>query len=145
MTRAGVSFGVSRPFSREEEQVTDEERPVEVPAYYRKLGGSRDTFYRFDGSSEAWLWKDLHEKRDEACIEAAAAIIEAYTEIGSYPATGEDFHYLAVFMGSLRWLTWGGEEELEEFLAANRPEIERRVREIHAQRMADGEDRTAHQ
>ncbi len=125
--------------------MADEERTVEVPAYYRKLGGSRDTVYRFDDSSEAWLWKDLQEQRDEACIEAAAAIIEVYTEIGSYPTSGEDFHHLAEFMGSLRWLTWGGVEELEEFLAANRPEIERRVREIHAQRMADAEDPTAHQ
>jgi hypothetical protein len=125
--------------------VADEERTVEVPAYYRKLGGSRDAVYRFDGSSEAWLWKDLREQREEACIEAAAAILEVYTEIGSYPTSGEDFHHLAEFMGSLRWLTWGGVEELEEFLAANRPEIERRVREIHAQRRADAEDPTAHQ
>jgi hypothetical protein len=125
--------------------VTDEERTVEVPAYYRKLGGSRDTAYRFDGSTEAWLWKDLRDQSDERCIEAAAAIIEVYTEIGSYPTTGEDFHHLAEFMGSLRWLSWGGEEELEEFLAANRPEIERRVREIHTQRMADAEGHTGHQ
>jgi hypothetical protein len=125
--------------------VADEERSVEVPAYYRKLGGSRDTVYRFDGSREAWLWKDLQDQSDAACLEAAAAIIEVYTEIGSYPTTGEDFHQLAVFMASLRWLTWGGEDELEEFLAANRPEIERRVREIRAQRMADAEDHTTHQ
>jgi hypothetical protein len=30
-------------------------------------------------------------------------------------------------------------EELEEFLATHRPEIERRVREIHAQRGEDEE------
>ncbi len=125
--------------------MADEERTVEDPAYYRELAGSRDGVYRFGGSSEAWLWKDLKEQRDEACIEAAAAIIEVYTEIGSYPTSGEDFHHLAECMGSLRWLTWGGVEELEEFLAANRPEIERRVREIHAQRMAAAEDPTAHQ
>jgi hypothetical protein len=117
----------------------DEERTVQVPAFYRKLGGRQDTVYRFDRSREAWLWKEMLEQRDEACIEAAASIIEVYTEIGSYPSSGEDFHHLAVFMASLRWLTWGGEEELEEFLAANRPEIERRVREIRAQRAEDGE------
>ena len=71
--------------------------------------------------------------------------IEVYTEIGSYPASGEDFHHLAEFMGSLRWLTWGGVEELEEFLAANRPEIERRVREIHTQRMEGAERHARHQ
>jgi hypothetical protein len=116
-----------------------EERSVEVPAFYRKLGGSRDTVYRFDASPEAWLWKDLQDQRDQACIEAAAAIIEVYKEIGSYPTTGGDFHHLAEFMASLRWVPSGGEEELEEFLGANRPEIERRVREIHAQRVADDE------
>jgi hypothetical protein len=40
-------------------------------------------------------------------------------------------------MGSLRRFAWSGEEELEEFLAAHRPEIERRVREIRAQRLED--------
>lgn len=117
----------------------DEERIVQVPAFYQKLGERRDTVYPFDGSREAWLWKDLQEQRDKACIQAAASIIEVYTEIGSYPPSGEDFHHLAVFMASLRWLSWGGEEELEEFLAANRPEIERLVREIHAQRAEDEE------
>jgi hypothetical protein len=115
----------------------DEERRIVVPAYYQKLGGRWDTYYPFDDSREAWLWKNLKDQADEACIEAAASIIEVYTEIGSYPTTGEDFHHLAVFMASLRWLSWGGEEELEEFLAANRPKIERRVREIHAQRLED--------
>jgi len=116
-----------------------EEKSIEVPAFYQKLGGARDTLYTFDNSPEAWLWKDLLDQREEACINAAAAIIEVYTELGSYPSSGEDFHHLAVFMGSLRWLTWGGEEELEGFLAAHRPEIERRVREIHAQRLEDEE------
>ena len=125
--------------------MTDEERSVEVPAYYRKLGEHQDTVHRFGGSTEAWLWKDLKDHSDERCIEAAAAIIEVYTEIGSYPASGEDFHHLAEFMGSLRWLTWGGVEELEEFLAANRPEIERRVREIHTQRMEEAERHARHQ
>jgi hypothetical protein len=111
---------------------------IVVPAFYRKLGGTQDTVYRFDNSPEAWLWKELQDGRDEACIEAAASIVEVYTEIGSYPSSGEDFHHLAVFMASLRWLTWGGEGELEEFLAANRPEIERRAREIRAQRLEDG-------
>jgi len=83
------------------------------------------------------LWKELLEQSDEACIGTAAVIVEAYTELGSYPPSGEDFHHLAEFMGSLRWFTWGGEEELEEFLAAHRPEIERRVREIRAQRLED--------
>ena len=115
----------------------DEEKSLEVPAFYQKLGGARDTFYTFDNSPEACLWKDLLDQREEACINAAAAIIEVSTELGSYPSSGEDFHHLAVFMGSLRWLTWGGEEELEGFLAAHRPEIERRVREIHAQRLED--------
>jgi hypothetical protein len=55
--------------------------------------------------------------------------------MGTYPDTGEDFHQLAEFMASLRWLSWGGEDELERFLANNRPKIERRVREIRAQRM----------
>jgi hypothetical protein len=118
----------------------NEGKRITVPAYYQKLGGRRDTVYRFDGSREAWLWKELQDQSDQACIEAAAQIIELYTEIGSYPPSGEDFHHLAVFMGSLRWLSWGGEEELEEFLAANRPEIERRVREIHAQRLEDEEE-----
>jgi hypothetical protein len=117
--------------------MSEEKRSVEVPAFYQKLGGTRDTVYPFDGSREAWLWKDLLEQSDNACLDAAATIIEVYTEIGSYPSSGEDFHHLAVFMSSLRWLTWGGEEELEEFLAANRPEIERRVREIRAQRLED--------
>jgi hypothetical protein len=125
--------------------VSDEERAVEVPAFYRKLGGSPDTVYRFDGSREAWLWKALKDQNDERCIEMAAAIIEVYTEIGSYPTTGEDFHHLAEFMASLRWLAWGGVEELEEFLAANRPEIERRVREIHTQSMEAAERNTGHQ
>jgi hypothetical protein len=112
---------------------------ISAPAFYQKLGGNRGNYYTFDGSPEAWLWKDLEEESDQACIEAAARIIEAYTEIGSYPQSGEDYHHLAVFMGSLRWLTWGGEEELEGFLAYHRPEIERRVREIHEQRLADAE------
>jgi hypothetical protein len=86
----------------------DEEKSIEVPAFYQKLGGARDTLYTFDNSPEAWLWKDLLDQREEACINAAAAIIEVYTELGSYPSSGEDFHHLAVFMGSLRWLTWGG-------------------------------------
>ncbi len=116
-----------------------EDEGIVVPAFYQKLGGKRDTYYRFDGSTEAWLWKDLVEESEQACIEAAARIIEVYTDIGSYPHSGEDFHHLAVFMGSLRWLTWGGEDELEGFLAANRPEIERRVREIREQRLADTE------
>jgi hypothetical protein len=109
-----------------------------VPRFYQKLGGRQDTAYRFDDSPAAWLWKELKDECDEACIEAAASIIDAYTEIGSYASSGEDFHQLAEFMGSLRWLAWGGVEELEVFLAANRPEIERRVREIHAQKLEDG-------
>jgi hypothetical protein len=117
--------------------MSEEERLVEVPEFYRKLGEKRDVAYRFDGSPEAWLWKQLLEQSDEACIETAAVIVEAYTELGSYPPSGEDFHHLAEFMGSLRWFAWGGEEELEEFLAAHRPEIERRVREIRAQRLED--------
>jgi hypothetical protein len=118
------------------EMAKDEEA---VPAFYQKLGDKRDTYYSFDGTTEAWLWKDLLEESDRACIESAARIIEVYTEIGSYPPSGEDFHHLAVFMGGLRWLTWGGVEELEGFLADNRPEIERRVREIHAQRVQDAQ------
>jgi hypothetical protein len=114
-----------------------EGQSITVPGFYQKLGGRRDTFYPFDGSDEAWVWKDLREESDQACIEAAARIIEVYTEIGSYPQSGEDFHHLAVFMGSLRWLTWGGVEELEGFLAANRPEIEKRVRELHGEREKD--------
>jgi hypothetical protein len=100
-----------------------------------KARGPPAASYPFDGSREAWLWNELIEESDRACIEAAARIIEVYTEIGSYPSSGEDFHQLAEFMGSLRWFSWGVEDELEEFLAANRPEIERRVREIHAQRV----------
>ncbi len=115
----------------------EEKKSVEVPAFYRKLGETRGTVHLFDGSPEAWTWKELQDESDQACIDAAAMIIEVYTELGSYPSSGEDFHHLAEFMGSLRWLTWGGEEELEEFLAANRPEIERRVREVHDQRVAD--------
>jgi hypothetical protein len=113
-----------------EEQRTSQE----VPAFYMMLGWQRGTVHPWDRSKEAWLWKDLKDQSDEARIHAAAAIIEAYTAIGSYPASGEDFHRLAVFMGSLGYLSWAGEEELERFLADNRPEIERRVREIHAQR-----------
>jgi hypothetical protein len=120
-----------------EEELTEKERTVQVRAFYRKLGGRRDTVRPFDDTPEAWLWNELIEEGDQACIEAAARIIEIYTELGTYPPEGEDFHHLAVFMGSFRWFTWGGEEELEEFLAANRPEIERRVREIHAQRVED--------
>ena len=119
--------------------MSEEDRTIEVPAFYRKLGGRGGTVHRFDGSPEVWLWKALQAQRDEACVEAAASIIEVYTEMGTYPTSGEDFHHLAEFMGSLRWLSWGGVEELEEFLAAHRPEIERRVREIHAQRVADAE------
>ena len=111
-----------------------------VPRFYRKLGESQDTAYRFDDSPEAWLWKELKDGHDEACIEAATSIIEVYTEIGSYPSSGEDFHQLAEFMASLRWLSGGGVDELEEFLAAKRPEIERRVREIHAQRLEGDEE-----
>jgi hypothetical protein len=121
--------------------VTEQERGgVMVPAYYMKLGGGRDTYYQWDGSPEAWLWKALQDESDEACIEAAARIIEAYTETGSYDPSGEDFHHLAVLMGSLRWLSWGRDAELEVFLAQNRPEIERGVREIHKQRLADAEE-----
>jgi hypothetical protein len=121
----------------EEDGLNNEDSMVEVPAFYRKLGGKPGIWHAFDGSPEAWLWKDLSGARDEALIEDAAAIIEVYTEVGSYPPEGEDFHQLAEFMGSLRWLSWGGVEELEAFLAAHRPAIERRVREIHAQRVAD--------
>jgi hypothetical protein len=117
----------------------EEERTVRLPAYYRKLGGSSGIAYRFDGSPEACLWKDLRDRRDQELIEDAALIIELYTEMGSYPSSGEDFHFLAEFMASLGWLSWGGVEELEAFLAANRPEIERRVREIHAQKVEDAE------
>jgi hypothetical protein len=131
----GILRGAPAPYC-EEDVLGDE---IMVPRFYRKLGGSHDTAYRFDNSPEAWLWKELQDGRDEACIEAAASIIEVYTEIGSYPSSGEDFHQLAEFMASLRWLAWGGVDELEEFLAANRPEIERRVREIHAQRLEDAE------
>jgi hypothetical protein len=108
--------------------------------YYQKLGGRRDTWYPWDRSPEAKLWKHFKEESDAACIEAAARIIEVYTKIGSYPASGEDFQNLAVFMGGLRWFNYGLDKELEGFLADNRPEIERRVREIHNQRMADAED-----
>jgi hypothetical protein len=79
--------------------MSEEERLVEVPEFYRKLGEKRDVAYRFDGSPEAWLWKQLLEQSDEACIETAAVIVEAYTELGSYPPSGEDFHHLAEFMG----------------------------------------------
>lgn len=116
-----------------------DEEHIQVPAYYQKLGASRDKLWRFDGSREAWLWKHLQDQSDEACIEAAAMIIEVYTHLESYSASGEDFHNLALFMAGLRWLSWGGEEELEEFLAANRPEIERRVREKRALR-SEAED-----
>ena len=45
----------------------DEEKSIEVPAFYQKLGGARDTLYTFDNSPEAWLWKDLLDQREEAC------------------------------------------------------------------------------
>ena len=109
------------------------EEGVTVPAFYRTLGGTGGP-KEFDGSREAWLWKQLMDERDEECIETAARIIEVYKDMGSYPQTGEDFHQLADFMASLRWLSWDGVEELEEFLAGNRREIQRSVREIHAQR-----------
>lgn len=113
----------------------DEGYEIQVRKYYRALG--QQHVREFDGSFEAWLWNALIEERDQECIEAAARIIQVYTDLGSYPASGEDFHLLAEFMGSLRWFTWGGDEELEEFLAANRPAIERRVRELHTQSVED--------
>ena len=77
------------------------EEGVTVPAFYRTLGGTGGP-KEFDGSREAWLWKQLMDERDEECIETAARIIEVYKDMGSYPQTGEDFHQLADFMASLR-------------------------------------------
>jgi hypothetical protein len=112
----------------------EEERSIQVRKYYQTLGqGVRE----FDGSLAALVWNTLIEDRDQACIDAAARIIQVYTDMGSYPASGEEFHQLAEFMASLRWLSWGGVDELEEFLAANRPAIERRVRKLHAESVED--------
>jgi hypothetical protein len=111
-------------------------KKITVPAYYRKLH-EPGYAYRFDSSPEAWLWKQVRDLRDETLIEAAGAVIEAYSEMGSYSSTGEDFYLIAELMSCAGW---GDEEDLEEFLAANRPEIERRVREIHARRGATRKD-----
>jgi hypothetical protein len=113
--------------------MSEEKRTVLVPAFYRKLQEPA-IVYEWDGSREAWLWKTLRDDRDEAVMSAAAGIIEVYSWLGSYSPTGEDFYLIAQLMSDAGW---GDEDELEEFLAANRPEIEREVREIHALRMKD--------
>jgi hypothetical protein len=57
--------------------MSEEERLVEGHKFYRNLGGKRRVANYFDGSPEAWLWKELLEQSDEACIETAAVIVEA--------------------------------------------------------------------
>jgi hypothetical protein len=49
--------------------------------------GKLRVVHRFDNSPEAWLWKDLLDQRDEACIEAA--IIEVLQEAVSGGRCGD--------------------------------------------------------
>jgi hypothetical protein len=60
---------------------------VTVPAYYQKLGGTRG-YKNFDGSPEAWLWKQLMDESDAECIETAARIIEVYRAHGNLSRHG---------------------------------------------------------
>ena len=112
-----------------------EERPTEVPAFYRKLQ-EPEIYYRFDGSPEAWLWKELLDLREDTLLETAAMIIEAYTRLGSYSPTGEDFYVIPSFMGELGWaLSETAQEEVGRLLASNRPQIERREHRIRSERL----------
>jgi hypothetical protein len=107
-----------------------DERSIEVPRFYRNLH-EPNTSYLFDNSPEAWLWKQMLDFRSETLIKAAGSIIDAYTQMGSYPPSGEDYYLLASLMSNAGW---GDEEELEEFLAANRPKVERAAKEAQRER-----------
>jgi hypothetical protein len=45
---------VRRP-TTERRSMSEEERLVEVPEFYRKLGEKRGVAYHFDGNPETWL------------------------------------------------------------------------------------------
>jgi hypothetical protein len=100
-------------------------REVRVPAFYCKLEDP-EVFYRFDGSPEAWAWAGMQRVREKAIIQAAGILIAVYSEIGSYPSTGENFYLVSRMLSRAGW---GDEEELEAFLATHRADVEREVRE----------------
>lgn len=95
------------------------------PGSYRKLH-EPDAVYPFDGSPRAQTWAALLDIREEALIRSAAVVISAYTELGDYSRSGEDFYLIAALLSHAGW---GDEEELRRLLGTHRAEMERLARE----------------
>jgi hypothetical protein len=98
---------------------------MRVPASYQKLH-EPGIVYPFDGSPEARTWATLLDIREEALIRSAAVVINAYTALGTYRRSGEDFYLIAALLSHAGW---GAEEELQRFLGMHRAEVERLARE----------------
>jgi hypothetical protein len=92
-----------------------------VPGYYYKADNP-DRAYPWDGSPEAWAWKQVRDIADEMFIEGAARTL----------AIMGNFEHLPGLMENAGWVSAFTIEGFEEFLQAHEDEIRRRVASIRA-------------
>jgi hypothetical protein len=92
-----------------------------VPGFYYKPDSS-NIVYRWDGSPEAWAWKQVRDIRDELFIEGAACTL----------AIMGTFEQLPGLMLNAGWINTFDEEDFEEFIKAHEFEIRRRAAAIRA-------------
>jgi hypothetical protein len=92
-----------------------------VPGFYYKPDNP-DIAYRWDGSPEAWAWKQVRDIADELFIEGAARTL----------AIMGTFEQLPALMLNAGWTSTFTQEDFEDFIQAHREEIERRAAAIRA-------------
>ncbi len=95
-----------------------------VPAFYYTPEEPDDP-YRWDGSEEAWAWKQVLDIRDEALVEGAARTLSIMGTFGQLPDV----------MVNAGWATEFERQELGAFLGAHEADIKRRVEGIRRARL----------
>ena len=111
------------------EELTEEGRPrvgeektLIVPAFYPDSKDA-DTWRRWDGSEEAWLWRALEDFRERAIVESAAILTHKLGEDADLPGL------LANLWSGLSTLD-PEREEAKAFVESHRGTIEQRAREL---------------